>query len=140
MEFEKILATLTSIDLSNNRFDGEIPSTIGNLQALVVLNLSSNSFTGLIPPSLGNMNELESLDLSKNKLSGRIPQQLTNLTFLEYLNLSQNQLTGPILRGRQFNTFSSSSFEENLELCGSPLSRNCENMDCSLRQRRRTWR
>ncbi|KAF3455673.1 hypothetical protein FNV43_RR00313 [Rhamnella rubrinervis] len=40
MELDRILKTLTSIDLSNNRFDGEIPSSIGNLQALVVLNLS----------------------------------------------------------------------------------------------------
>ncbi|KAF3456978.1 hypothetical protein FNV43_RR01635 [Rhamnella rubrinervis] len=129
MELDRILKTLTSIDLSNNRFDGEIPSSIGNLQALVVLNLSSNSFSGSVPPSLGNMSELESLDLSKNKLSGRIPQQLANLTFLEYLNLSQNQLTGPIPQGKQLDTFSSSSFAGNPGLCGSPLSRNCENVD-----------
>ncbi|KAF3456724.1 hypothetical protein FNV43_RR01378 [Rhamnella rubrinervis] len=129
MELDRILKTLTSIDLSNNRFDGEIPSSIDNLQALVVLNLSSNSFTGSIPPYLGNMSELESLDLSKNKLSGRIPQQLANLTFLEYLNLSQNQLTGPIPQGKQLNTFSSSSFAGNPGLCGSPLSRYCGNVD-----------
>ena len=73
MKLARIPTTFTSIDLSNNRFDGEIPSTIGNLQALVVLNLSSNSFTGSIPPSLGNMSEFESLDLSKNNISGRIP-------------------------------------------------------------------
>ncbi|KAF3456721.1 hypothetical protein FNV43_RR01375 [Rhamnella rubrinervis] len=40
IKLERILKTLTSIDLSNNRFDGEIPSSIGNLQ---------NQLTGPIP-------------------------------------------------------------------------------------------
>ncbi|KAF3456981.1 hypothetical protein FNV43_RR01638 [Rhamnella rubrinervis] len=132
MKSMRILTAFTSIDLSNNRFDGEIPSSIGNLQALVVLNLSSNNFTGSIPPSLGNMSELESLDLSRNKLTCRIPQQLTDLTFLEYLNLSQNQLTGPIPRGSQFETFSSSSYVQNPELYGPPLSRICDKEDSPI--------
>ncbi|XP_048324685.1 receptor-like protein 6 [Ziziphus jujuba] len=126
MEGYEISVIFKSIDLSNNRFDGEIPSSIGNLQALISLNLSSNSFTGPIPSSIGNMRELESLDLSNNKLFGRIPQQLKNLSFPEYLNVSQNQLTGPIPEGGQLDTFSSSSFEENPGLCGSPFSKKCE--------------
>ncbi|KAF3457070.1 hypothetical protein FNV43_RR01727 [Rhamnella rubrinervis] len=74
MELWKALTLFKSIDLSNNRFDGEIPSSMGKLQSLVMLNLSSNNFSGTIPSSLGNVSVLESLDLSKNKLSGRIPQ------------------------------------------------------------------
>ncbi|KAF3442378.1 hypothetical protein FNV43_RR16294 [Rhamnella rubrinervis] len=127
---EMVLVTITtiftSIDLSNNRFDGEIPRSIGNLQSLHVLNLSSNSFAGLIPSSFGNLKELESLDLSKNKLSGRIPEELGKLTFLEYLNLSQNHLTGPIPQGPQISTFPSSAFEGNWGLCGRPLTENCD--------------
>ncbi|XP_060668127.1 receptor-like protein 33 [Ziziphus jujuba] len=126
MENDKISIIFKSIDLSNNRFDGEIPSSIGNLQAVVVLNSSSNRFTGPIPSSIGNIREVESLDHSNNKLIGRIPQQLTNLSFLAYLNLSQNQLTGQIPQGKQFDTFSNSSFKENPRLCGSPLSKKCE--------------
>ncbi|XP_060667772.1 receptor-like protein 7 isoform X2 [Ziziphus jujuba] len=132
VKFRRIPTILTSIDLSNNRFDGEIPSSIGNLRSLIMLNLSSNSFSGTIPLSVGAMSELESLDLSKNSLSGRIPQQLTNLTFLEYLNLCCNQLTGPIPQGRQFDTFSYSSFEENPGLCGSQVFKKCENMDTTI--------
>ncbi|XP_060671817.1 receptor-like protein 33 [Ziziphus jujuba] len=130
--FEIILTIFTSIDLSNNMLEGEIPSSLGNLRSLVVLNLSSNSFTGIIPSSLGNMGDLESLDLSKNKLFGRIPQQLTKLTFLEYLNLSQNRLIGPIPQGRQLDTFSSSSFKGNPGLCGPQLSKKCENVDTPM--------
>ena len=121
----KILTIFTAIDLSNNRFYGEIPNSVGNLKGLIVLNLSRNSFIGHVPSSLGNLTSLESLDLSQNKLSGEIPQQLMGLTFLEYLNLSHNQLIGPIPQGGQFWTFEISTFEGNLALCGSPLPKKC---------------
>ncbi|XP_050278406.1 receptor-like protein 7 [Quercus robur] len=127
LKFEKILTIFTAIDLSNNRFCGEIPDSLGNLKALIVLNLSSNNFMSHIPSSLGNLVALESLDLSQNSLYGEIPQELTNLIFLEYLNLSQNQLSGPIPQVRQFLTFESSSFEGNFGLCGFPLSKKCGN-------------
>ena len=55
MELVKILTIFIAIDLSNNRFYGEIPNTMGNLKVLVVLNLSSNSFTGPIPSSFGDL-------------------------------------------------------------------------------------
>ena len=134
MELVKILTAFIAIDLSNNRFYGEIPDSVGNLKGLIVLNLSNNSFVSHIPSSLGNLILLESLDLSQNGLSGKIPQQLTSLTFLEYLNLSQNQLIGPIPQGGQFLTFQSSSFEGNLGLCGFQLSKECENNETPTSQ------
>ncbi|KAF3457433.1 hypothetical protein FNV43_RR02091 [Rhamnella rubrinervis] len=132
MELRKTLKIFMSIDISNNKFDGEIPSNIGKLHSLIMLNLSSNNFSGIIPSSFGNLSELESLDLSRNKLSGRIPQQLANLTFLEYLNLSHNTLEGPVPQGTQLDTFSYSSFEGNPGLCGSQLPKKCENTDTPI--------
>ncbi|KAF3438366.1 hypothetical protein FNV43_RR21128 [Rhamnella rubrinervis] len=126
MGYVRVLSIFVSIDLSNNRFYGEIPTTIGGLGALVVLNLSSNSFTGHIPSSMTNLTALESLDVSKNKLSGEIPQQLNSLTFLGYLNMSENEFVGPIPQGGQIGNFPSSSFLGNLGLCGRPLSKMCE--------------
>ncbi|XP_042489457.1 receptor-like protein 33 [Macadamia integrifolia] len=126
MKLVRILTIYTAIDLSNNSFQGEIPKAIGDLISLVLLNLSHNDLTGLIPSSIGKMAELESLDLSQNKLSGQIPLQLTSLTFLEFLNLTQNHLEGPIPQGHQLDTFSNSSYIENPELCGLPLSRKCK--------------
>ncbi|XP_043724714.1 receptor-like protein 7 [Telopea speciosissima] len=128
MELTKILTVYTSIDLSNNGFQGEIPNVIGNLTALYFLNLSHNALTGRIPSSLGNLKQLESLDLSSNKLIGEIPQQLTNLTFLSVLNLSWNNFSGMIPKGSQFQTFTETSFEGNEGLCGAPLSRNAQAM------------
>nr|XP_048330859.1 receptor like protein 27-like [Ziziphus jujuba var. spinosa] len=125
MLFVKIFAMFVSIDFSNNRFHGEIPETIGDLQYLIVLNLSSNDFSRHIPSSLWNLVELESLDLSNNKLSGKIPPQLTSLTFLEYLNVSKNRLTSPIPQAGQIGIFPNSSFEGNAGLCGLPLSKKC---------------
>ena len=125
IEFVKILNTFTTIDLSNNKFQGEIPECIGNLNSLRGLNLSHNYLIGHIPLSFKNLKMLESLDLSSNKLSGRIPQELTSLTFLEVLNLSQNHLTGFIPQGNQFQTFGNDSYYENPRLCGFPLSKRC---------------
>ncbi|XP_057724824.1 receptor-like protein 35 isoform X2 [Arachis stenosperma] len=124
---EKIPNVFVSIDLSNNRFEGEIPDDFGELHALISLNLSHNSLTGPVPHSLGNLTNLESLDLSSNLLTGKILAELTNLNFLEVLNLSSNHLEGSIPRGKQFDTFSNDSYEENMGLCGFPLSIECNN-------------
>ncbi|KAK3032824.1 hypothetical protein RJ639_037001 [Escallonia herrerae] len=125
MELVKILTVFTSLDVSNNRFEGDIPDNIGVLKSLYVLNLSHNVLTGSIPSSIGNLTQLGSLDLSVNKLFGLIPAELAGLTFLSVLNLSHNHLSGRIPTGRQLQTFSEDSFEGNEGLCGSPLNRSC---------------
>ncbi|KAL6847843.1 hypothetical protein ACP4OV_021971 [Aristida adscensionis] len=125
LTFERILTTLTAIDLSDNALEGNVPESIGRLVSLRVLNMSHNSFTGEIPRQLGGITALESLDLSSNKLSGEIPQELTNVTFLSILNLSNNQLEGRIPLSRQFATFENNSFDGNVGLCGPPLSKQC---------------
>ncbi|XVF04091.1 hypothetical protein REPUB_Repub05bG0051800 [Reevesia pubescens] len=124
-ELEKIFIKLTSIDLSNNKFEGEIPKVIGKLNSLKGLNLSHNMLCGCIPASIGNLTSLEWLDLSSNKLVGIIPKRFVDLTSLSFLNLSENQLHGQIPRGKQFNTFEKDSYEGNNKLCGFPVSKGC---------------
>ncbi|KAH0780495.1 hypothetical protein KY290_000093 [Solanum tuberosum] len=113
------------INLSNNRFEGHIPSIVGDLIGLRTLNLSHNVLEGHIPASLQNLSVLESLDFSSNKISGGIPPQLASLTFLEVLNLSHNHLVGCIPKGKQFDTFENSSYQGNDGLRGLPPSRDC---------------
>ncbi|MCE2055332.1 hypothetical protein HAX54_042426 [Datura stramonium] len=125
VELVRILSIYKTIDLSRNRFEGYIPSVIGDLTSLVVLNLSHNSLEGHIPASLGSVSALESFDLSFNKLGGEIPVQLASLTFLGFLSLSHNHLIGCIPSGNQFATFENSSFEGNDGLRGFPLSKDC---------------
>ncbi|XP_031268828.1 putative receptor like protein 25 [Pistacia vera] len=127
IEMTRILTIFTSIDLSQNNFEGKIPEILGNFKSLIVLSLAHNNLTGNIPSSLGNSIALESLDLSSNKLGGRIPVQLVSLTFLSLLNLSHNQLSGPIPQGGQFETFESDYFIGNKGLCGRPLPTKCNN-------------
>ncbi|XP_055814362.1 receptor-like protein 12 [Solanum dulcamara] len=55
-KFNKIF---TTIDLSRNKFEGEIPIFIGNLNSLLLLNLSHNNVTGHIPVEMRNMSTLE---------------------------------------------------------------------------------
>uniref|UniRef100_A0A0E0FGL4 non-specific serine/threonine protein kinase n=1 Tax=Oryza nivara TaxID=4536 RepID=A0A0E0FGL4_ORYNI len=124
--FTKILTTFKAIDLSDNSFGGPIPKSLGKLVSLRGLNLSHNAFTGHITSQLSSLTQLESLDLSWNKLSGEIPPELASLTSLAWLNLSYNNLTGRIPQGNQFGSFSNSSFEGNVNLCGRPLSKQCD--------------
>ncbi|PHT66868.1 hypothetical protein T459_31293 [Capsicum annuum] len=127
LEVVRILSLYTAIDLSNNKFEGYIPSIMGELIAIRVLNLSHNGLQGQIPPSLGSLSSVESLDLSGNHLVGEIPAQFASLTFLEVLNLSYNHLEGCIPLGPQFHTFENNSYEGNDGLRGFPLSKGCGN-------------
>nr|XP_023928105.1 receptor-like protein 9DC3 [Quercus suber] len=130
--YEKIPYIFIAMDLSSNKFEGEIPELMGNLKGIQLLNLSNNLLTGSIPSSVEKLTALEALDLSQNKLSGEIPPQLTQLTFLAFFNVSNNHLTGPIPHGNQFDTFQDKSFGGNPGLCGSPLPKKCGNFEDSL--------
>ncbi|KAK2656243.1 hypothetical protein Ddye_009295 [Dipteronia dyeriana] len=125
MELVKILTIFTSIDLSNNHFQGPIPEEMGLFKSLYVLNLSHNALTGPIPSSMGELQHIESMDFSVNNLSGVIPTQLAKLNFLSFLNLSYNHLVGRIPTSTQLQTFSPISFEGNEGLCGPPLTNEC---------------
>ncbi|KAJ0600648.1 putative leucine-rich repeat-containing, plant-type, leucine-rich repeat domain superfamily [Helianthus annuus] len=131
-ESQPILTTFSSIDLSSNKFEGEIPKVIGNLKSLRVLNLSHNSLSGQIPDALGNVLYMEALDLSWNRLEGQIPQSLAKLNFLAFFNLSQNHLVGRIPVGNQLQTFSENVYSGNPGLCGPPFSKQCEDLSEDL--------
>ncbi|XP_028114608.1 receptor-like protein 9DC3 [Camellia sinensis] len=126
IDLTRIFTLFTAIDLSSNKFNGDIPNVIRRLNYLIVLNLSHNSLTGPIPSSLRDLTELESLDLSSNQLIGEIPNQLKSLIFLEVFDLSWNHLVGPIPRGEQLDTFGNDSYVGNSGLCGFPLSKKCK--------------
>ncbi len=88
--------TLRRLALGDNELGGAIPSEIGDLIKLKRLDLTDNSLTGPIPPELGQLSELTFLDLSGNLLTGEIHPDLSNLGELQNLSLSYNMLTGGI--------------------------------------------
>jgi EIX receptor 1/2 len=124
-EYVKNLGLLKIINLSSNKFTGNLPSEILSLMELIGLNVSRNNLTGEIPQMIGHLNKLETLDLSNNQFSGEIPSSMSELNFLSVLDLSYNHLSGKIPSGTQLQSFNASDFAGNPDLCGPPLSPKC---------------
>ncbi|GAB2223877.1 hypothetical protein Droror1_Dr00004621 [Drosera rotundifolia] len=104
------MQNFTMLHLGSNQFDGPLPPDIGKLP-LVVLNVSNNSFSGEIPTQIGSLMCLEILDLSCNNFSGTFPTSLNSLTELSKFNVSFNPLlVGSVPSTGQFVTFDSNSF------------------------------
>uniref|UniRef100_A0A1J3JKW0 Receptor-like protein 12 n=1 Tax=Noccaea caerulescens TaxID=107243 RepID=A0A1J3JKW0_NOCCA len=119
-ELVRILEQLQTLDVSNNKINGQVARWLWTLPNLGSVDLSNNSFvsfekltehglsfvlwhlvasknnfTGLIPSFICELRSLSILDLSKNNFSGSIPPCTGNLkSSLSVLNLRQNRLGG----------------------------------------------
>ncbi|XP_016718386.1 receptor-like protein 9DC1 [Gossypium hirsutum] len=90
-------STINVFSVSNNNFNGEVPSLICNASAIRILDLSHNNLSGTIPQCFGNLsNGLEFLNLKKNKLNGTIPPTFAKGCQLSNFNLNGNLLEGPL--------------------------------------------
>lgn len=87
---------VSELTLGGINLNGDIPSDLGDLEALTLLWLDYNDLSGQIPPELGRLTYLKSLDLGSNDLSGEIPPELGRLTNLRFLDLADNDLSGEI--------------------------------------------
>ncbi|XP_076918616.1 receptor-like protein EIX2 [Bidens hawaiensis] len=124
-QYSNTLGLVSSLDLSSNSLNGEIPREITNLSGLIALNLSRNNLTQHIPQDIGRLRRLDFLDLSRNYLIGAIPVSLSQLTNLGMLDLSYNNLSGRIPTSTQLQSFGASSYTANPALCGLPLRNQC---------------
>ncbi|KAK9067438.1 hypothetical protein SSX86_014767 [Deinandra increscens subsp. villosa] len=87
---------LSQLNLSNNRFSGLLPVSIGNFSGLKILLLNGNKLSGEVPPQIGGLKSVLKLDLSRNNFSGRIPLEISHCSSLTYLDLSRNEFAGSI--------------------------------------------
>ncbi|KAK1321823.1 hypothetical protein QJS10_CPA03g01177 [Acorus calamus] len=86
---------LETLDVSNTRFNGELPESIGDLVFLTKLELSNCNYSGRFPSSLGQIAGLVQLDLSMNGFSGDIPAFSWPSAIAE-ITLFNNRLLGLI--------------------------------------------
>ncbi|XP_075513609.1 leucine-rich repeat receptor protein kinase HPCA1-like isoform X2 [Primulina tabacum] len=81
--------SLIHLLFDGNKFQGNIPSTLGLVQSLEVLRLDRNSLKGSVPSNLNNLTKITELNLAHNILSGVLPN-LTGMNSLNYVDLSNN--------------------------------------------------
>ncbi|KAI9192637.1 hypothetical protein LWI28_025814 [Acer negundo] len=87
---------IQSLNLSFNKFSGQLPSEIHRCKGLVALFLGYNMFDGGIPTVIGRLHKLELLDLGGNNLIGTIPSTVGNLSRLRRFYIEDNYIQGNI--------------------------------------------
>ncbi|GAA0174740.1 hypothetical protein LIER_28071 [Lithospermum erythrorhizon] len=94
------LPRLASLNLYDNKLEGQIPRSIGRCLALKMLTFEINHFSGFIPKDISNLTKLALLGLGSNMLTGSIPSGIFNMSSLQLLSLDDNELSGtlPIMR------------------------------------------
>ncbi|CAB9503433.1 STYKc [Seminavis robusta] len=91
------LSNLNTLALGvNEKLQGTIPSSTGNLSNLRWLLMDDCDISGSIPTELGQARSLEWLVMLGNQLSGTISFELGELSKLEILSLSFNLLQGTL--------------------------------------------
>jgi hypothetical protein len=110
---------MTGLDLSLNDLSGPIPSDISKILTFVFsIDLSSNKFIGEIPTALANCTYLNTLKLDDNMLTGEIPKELGQLPRIRTISFSNNQLYGQV---PMFDNLVEVSYANNRGLCGGSL-------------------
>ncbi|KAL6643650.1 hypothetical protein ACP70R_018416 [Stipagrostis hirtigluma subsp. patula] len=89
---------LVEINASHNSFSGSIPTSfcISSPSSFAVLDLCYNLFSGNIPTRIGECFALRVLKVGYNSISGALREELFNATLLEHLSFHKNDLEGEL--------------------------------------------
>ncbi|CAB9518330.1 expressed unknown protein [Seminavis robusta] len=91
-----LLTSLKRLILQINQLTGQLPSELWLLTSLTNLNAAQNQLTGPLPSELGLLTSLQVLELYQNQFSSLIPSEIGLLTSFQHLNVDMNQFTGPV--------------------------------------------
>ncbi|KAF7028141.1 hypothetical protein CFC21_040104 [Triticum aestivum] len=91
-EFLAAFSSLSTLDLSDNEFEGQFPTKIFHLKKLRSIDLSLNTRLFGHLPNFPVQNSLELLDLTDTNFTASIPDSFVNLKFLRSLALSMREL------------------------------------------------
>nr|KYP39400.1 putative LRR receptor-like serine/threonine-protein kinase At3g47570 family [Cajanus cajan] len=121
--FGKVMNSLETLHLYDNKLQGKIPSFFRNMCRLQILDLSYNKLNGEISSffensSWCNQHIFQSLYLSSNQIIGVLPKSIGLLSELKDLNLEGNYLEGEVNESHLSNF----SKLETLYLSGNSLS------------------
>jgi len=112
--FLKQCQNLVFLDLTQNRFSGNLPTWISeDMQRLVMLRLRSNNFSGHIPIEITWLFSLRILDLANNTFSGVMPRSLENLKALTTTAVGLDIMDNPFLEVHRYTYTYSPSDESN---------------------------
>ncbi|WVZ72394.1 hypothetical protein U9M48_020861 [Paspalum notatum var. saurae] len=133
-----VLPKLQVLALRSNQFFGTIGSLPENVRvmnhfsSLQILNLASNNFSGSLPEEwFTKLRSIIGTDNDVGQAIGGNPTGINLSYFSRLVDLPYNNLTGRIPQENQFLSFSSNSFEGNPDLCGSQVSKKCDNRGSS---------
>ncbi|RAL44206.1 hypothetical protein DM860_016452 [Cuscuta australis] len=88
------LKSLEHLDLSYNNLSGQLPQCLSNFSdSLSLLDLSGNKFDGNIPSTWRNGCNLRMISMSNNQLHGQFPRSLVNCSSLEFIDFGNNRIT-----------------------------------------------
>ncbi len=94
-----LFSELRYLSFFDNKLEGQIPITIGELAQLTYLDLDKNNFEGAVPSSFGKLTTLQALWLSRNNLDA-LPTEIGNLSSLQNLYINDNKFSSlPITLG-----------------------------------------
>ncbi|XP_057788628.1 probable inactive receptor kinase At2g26730 [Salvia miltiorrhiza] len=116
------LTELQTLSFNNNSIRGSVMDFTDN-HKLRSIDLSRNRFSGEIPSSLLNLDSLESLQIQDNAFTGPIPG-FTHSRLTRF-NVSNNDLSGEIPHTKTLESFGLSSYLGNANLCGPPTPTRC---------------
>ena len=80
LNLHRLLTCLVYLGVNDCKFEGPLPSEIGQLWNMTRLQIQKNRFTGTIPATWGKMAVMEQFTAEGNLLTGTIPNSVCELT------------------------------------------------------------